>query len=50
MRRRDLVLLVVAALVVILAVALVSDSLQVLLRSAWVGLRELWYSLTGRLS
>ncbi len=49
-RRRDLVLLVVAALVVILAVALVSDSLQVLLRSAWVGLRELWYSLTGRLS
>lgn len=49
-RRRDLVLLVVAALVVILAVALVSDSLQVLLRSAWVGIRDLWYSLTGRFS
>ena len=29
---------------------LVSDSLQVLLRGAWVGLRDLWYSLTGRFS
>jgi uncharacterized membrane-anchored protein len=35
-RRRDLLMLVIAAIVVILAVALVSDSLQVLLRSAWL--------------
>jgi uncharacterized membrane-anchored protein len=49
-RRRDIVMLVAAALVVILAVALVSESLQVVLRSVWLDLRDLWYSLTGRLS
>jgi uncharacterized membrane-anchored protein len=49
-RRRDLLMLVIAAIVVILAVALVSDSLQVLLRSAWLYARDLWYSLTGRFS
>lgn len=49
-RRRDLLLLVIAALTVILAVAVVSDSLQVLLRTVWVDLRDIWYSVTGRFS
>ncbi len=49
-RRRDILLLVAAAIAVILAVALVSDSLQLLLRTVWLDLRDLWYSLTGRLS
>lgn len=49
-RRRDILMLVIAALTVILAVALVSDSLQVLLRTVWVYLRDFWYSLTGRFS
>jgi hypothetical protein len=49
-RRRDIVLLIAAALLVILAVAVVSDSLQLLLRTIWLDLRDLWYSLTGRLS
>lgn len=47
-RRRDILLLLIAALTVILAVAVVSDSLQVLLRTVWVYLRDSWYSLTGR--
>ena len=49
-RRRDIVLLIAAALLVILAVALVSDSLQLFLRTVWLDVRDLWYSLTGRLS
>lgn len=49
-RRRDIVLLVLSALLVIVAVALVSDSLQLLLRTVWLDLRDLWYSLTGRFS
>lgn len=49
-RRRDILLLVIAALTVILAVALVSDSLQVLLRTVWVYMRDFWYSVTGRFS
>lgn len=49
-RRRDVVLLVVAALVVILAVVVASESMQVLLRSVWLSLKDVWYSLTGRLS
>lgn len=49
-RRRDLAFLVLAALLVILAVALVSDSLQLLLRTFWLDVRDLWYSLTGRFS
>jgi uncharacterized membrane-anchored protein len=49
-RRRDLVMLVFAALVVMLAVVVASDSLQVLLRSMWLSLRDLWYSFTGRFS
>ena len=49
-RRRDIALLVIAALVVIAAVALVSDSLQLFLRALWVDVRDFWYSLTGRFS
>ena len=49
-RRRDILMLVAAAILVILAVALVSDSLQLLLRTVWLDVRDLWYSLTGRLS
>jgi len=47
-RRRDLALLVAAALVVILAVFVASDSLQTILRGMWLSVRDLWYSLTGR--
>jgi len=49
-RRRDIVWLIVAALLVIVAVAFVSDSLQLLIRTVWLDLRDLWYSLTGRFS
>ncbi|HTO01168.1 MAG TPA: putative cytokinetic ring protein SteA [Microthrixaceae bacterium] len=49
-RRRDILLLVASAITVILAVALVSDSLQLLLRTMWLDVRGLWYSLTGRFS
>ncbi len=49
-RRRDIVLLIAAAILVIMAVALVSDSLQLLIRTVWLDVRDLWYSLTGRLS
>ncbi len=48
LRRRDIALLVAAAILVILAVAIVSDSLQLLLRTVWLDLRDIWYSLTGR--
>ena len=49
-RRRDILLLVIAAIVVIFTVALVSDSLQLFLRTFWLYIRDLWYSITGRLS
>lgn len=49
-RRRDIFLLIAAAILVIMAVALVSDSLQLLIRTVWLDVRDLWYSLTGRLS
>lgn len=49
-RRRDLFMLVASAIIVILVVAIVSDSLQLLLRAVWVDLRDLWYSMTGRLT
>lgn len=49
-RRRDIVFLIAAALLVIVAVAIVSDSLQLLLRTVWLDVRDLWYSLTGRFS
>ena len=47
-RRRDIVMLVAAAILVMLAVAIVSDSLQLLLRTVWLDVRDIWYSLTGR--
>jgi uncharacterized membrane-anchored protein len=49
-RRRDIGFLIAAALVVMLAVVLSSESLQLLFRGMWLDLRDLWYSLTGRLS
>ncbi len=49
-RRRDIGFLIAAALLVIVAVAIVSDSLQLLLRTVWLDLRDIWYSLTGRFS
>ena len=49
-RRRDIVWLILAALLVIAAVVFVSDSLQLLIRTVWLDLRDLWYSLTGRFS
>ncbi len=49
-RRRDILMLVAAAIFVILVVAIVSDSLQLLIRTLWLDLRDLWYSLTGRFS
>lgn len=49
-RRRDMLMLVASAIIVILVVAIVSDSLQLLLRAVWVDLRDLWYSMTGRLT
>jgi uncharacterized membrane-anchored protein len=45
-RRRDLVLLVASALLVMLVVALVSEPLQVILKGVWVTLQDLWYSVT----
>jgi uncharacterized membrane-anchored protein len=47
-RRRDLAFLIAAALVVMLAVVVASESLQTMLRGVWLSLRDLWYSLTGR--
>lgn len=49
-RRRDMLMLVASAILVILVAAVVSDSLQLLLRAIWVDLRDLWYSMTGRLT
>ncbi|MEL7209270.1 MAG: SteA domain-containing protein [Actinomycetota bacterium] len=47
-RRRDLLFLVAAALVVIFAVVMASESLQTILRGVWLTLRDAWYSLTDR--
>ena len=49
-RRRDVAMLIFAALVVITAVIASSEALQVLLRAAWLDVRDLWYSITGQLS
>jgi uncharacterized membrane-anchored protein len=47
-RRGDIVLLVAAALVAILAVALASEPLRLHLQGLWLWLRDTWYSITGR--
>jgi uncharacterized membrane-anchored protein len=46
-RRRDVVLLVVSALVVMVVMVLVSESLRVYLEALWLSARDLWLSLTG---
>ncbi len=46
-RRADLVLLVLAALVVMLIVTLVSEPIQVILDGVWLTLRDLWFDMTG---
>ena len=46
-RRRDLVALVLAALVVMLVISLVSEPLQVILDGVWLTLRDLWLRITG---
>jgi hypothetical protein len=43
-------MLVAAAVAVMVVIALVSDSLQIVMRSIWLDLREAWYSVTGRFS
>lgn len=48
-RRRDILVLVAAGLVAILAVALASEELRLWLEGRWLSLRDLWYSFTGRL-
>ncbi len=47
-RRRDLLLLVGAAFLVMLVIALVSEPAQVILEGVWVTLKDLWYSITDR--
>jgi uncharacterized membrane-anchored protein len=46
-RRRDLLALVLAALVVMLVISLVSEPLQVILDGVWLSLREFWLRITG---
>jgi uncharacterized membrane-anchored protein len=46
-RRSDLMLLVLAALVVMVVVTLVSEPIQVILDGVWLTLRNLWFDVTG---
>lgn len=46
-RRRDLVLLVLAALLVMAVITLVSQPMHVIFRGTWLTLRDLWLDLTG---
>ena len=46
-RRRDIALLVLAALVVMLVMVIVSESLRVYLEAMWLAVRDLWLSMTG---
>jgi uncharacterized membrane-anchored protein len=46
-RRRDILLLIGAALAVIIVMVAVSESLRVFLDALWLSLRDLWFSLTG---
>jgi uncharacterized membrane-anchored protein len=47
-RRRDLVFLVLAALLVMLVIVLVSEPAHVIVHGVWVTLQDLWYSITDR--
>jgi len=46
-RRGDLVLLVLAALLVMLIITLVSEPIQVILDGVWLTLQDLWFDITG---
>ncbi len=47
-RRRDLVFLVLSALLVMLVIAIFSEPLRVYLDGVWLTLRDLWFSITDR--
>ena len=47
-RRRDLVFLVLAALLVMLVITVVAEPLRVYLDGIWLTLRDLWFSITDR--
>jgi uncharacterized membrane-anchored protein len=47
-RRRDIAMLFLAAVVAMLAIALESESLQVFRDSIWLSIRDLWNSFTNR--
>ena len=47
-RRRDLLFLVLAALLVMLVITLVAEPLRVYLDGIWLTLRDLWFSITDR--
>ncbi|MET0902037.1 MAG: putative cytokinetic ring protein SteA [Acidimicrobiales bacterium] len=47
-RRRDLVFLVLAALLVMLVITVVAEPLRVYLEGIWLTLRDLWFSITDR--
>ncbi|MEL7209269.1 MAG: SteA domain-containing protein [Actinomycetota bacterium] len=46
-RRRDVLMLVAAALTVMLVMVFVSESLRVYLDAFWLTVRDLWLSMTG---
>jgi uncharacterized membrane-anchored protein len=46
-RRSDLVLLVLAALVVMVVITVVSQPLQVILDGVWLTIRDFWLDVTG---
>jgi uncharacterized membrane-anchored protein len=47
-RRRDLVFLVLSALLVMLVITIFSEPLRVYLDGFWLTLRDLWFSITDR--
>ncbi len=47
-QRRDLLFLIAAGLVAILAIAAVSEPFQTAVEALWLRLRDIWYSITGR--
>jgi uncharacterized membrane-anchored protein len=48
-RKRDLGLLVLAAFIAMVAIAMVSEPLQVFLDGIWLSVRDLWFNLTENL-
>ena len=49
MRRRDLLMVVGAALVAMVTVSIVSEPIHVFLRGITLSVRDLWYSVFGAL-